>query len=63
MPYVPKGPVKSEQHAAAGRASAAKRWGPRRTVRLDSLTPDQRRLVLAMIAAVTALPPDDQSAA
>jgi hypothetical protein len=38
----------------AGRASAAKRWGSApRVVRLDALTPDQRRLVLALINAAS----------
>jgi hypothetical protein len=38
-------------HAARGRLGAAKRWGPQRVVRLDELGPEQRRLVLALIAA------------
>lgn len=46
----PKNPAK----VAAGRAGALKRWGPPRVVRLDELTPDQRRLVLAMIEAARA---------
>lgn len=39
---------------AAGRRGAAARWarGPRRVVRLTDLTPEQRRLVLALIDAV-----------
>jgi hypothetical protein len=33
----------------AGKRGARKRWGPPRIIRLDGLTPDQRRLVLAMV--------------
>lgn len=36
----------------SGRRGALKRWGPPHVVRLDELTADQRRLVLALIAAV-----------
>ncbi len=37
----------------AGRRGARKRWGAHRprTIRLDSLTPEQRRLVLALVEA------------
>lgn len=35
----------------AGRRGARQRWGPPRHARLDDLTPDQRRLVLALIDA------------
>jgi hypothetical protein len=37
-----------------GRAGARKRWGPPRTVRLDALSLEQRRLVLALIDAAKA---------
>lgn len=37
-----------------GRIGAEKRWGPPRTARLDDLTADQRRLILAMIDAAKA---------
>ena len=37
--------------AEAGALGARKRWGPPRIVRLDDLTTDQRRLVLALVAA------------
>ena len=47
MISAPKNPAK----VRAGQISAEKRWGPRRVVRLDSLTPEQRRLVLALIDA------------
>jgi hypothetical protein len=47
----PKDPIKQ----AAGRAGARARWeGDRRTVRLGELTPEQRRLVLALVAAAKA---------
>ena len=36
----------------SGRRGARQRWGPPRIARLDELTADQRRLVLALIAAV-----------
>lgn len=36
---------------AAGQAGARKRWGAPRVVRIDDLTPEQRRLVLALIDA------------
>jgi len=36
----------------SGRMGARRRWGPQRVVRLADLTPAQRRLVLALIAAV-----------
>ena len=37
--------------AEAGRLGARRRWGEPRSVRLDDLTTDQRRLVLALVAA------------
>jgi len=46
--------VKDPQRVAAGRRGMEVRWGNpanRKTVRLDSLTPDQRRLVLALVDA------------
>lgn len=46
-------------HAERARLGAAKRWGNpanRRVVRLDSLTPEQRRLVLALVAAAKSTP-------
>lgn len=45
-------PAKDPLKVAAGQASARARWGlyPR-TVRLDDLTSDQRRLVLALVSA------------
>lgn len=37
---------------AAGRRGALKRWGEPRILRLDELTPPQRRLALALVEAV-----------
>jgi hypothetical protein len=34
---------------ARGRLGARVRWGEQRIVRLDALTPDQRRIVLALV--------------
>lgn len=44
--------MKDPKLVAAGKRGAEKRWGPARVVRLDNLTPAQRRLVLALIEAV-----------
>jgi len=41
--------VKDPKRVEAGRKAAAARWGEPRVVRLDDLTPSQRRLVLALI--------------
>lgn len=42
----------------SGRRGARKRWGTPRIARLDELTPEQRRLVLALIeAAKSEAPP------
>lgn len=50
-----------------GRRGALKRWGPQRRVNLKDLTPDQRRVVLALVeaqraanAAVKGLEPSGQ---
>ena len=43
------------QKVAAGKASAEKRWGPKRVVRLDDLTAPQRRVILALIDAARVL--------
>lgn len=49
------GSDKNPVFVEAGRRGALKRWGgPPRTVRLDALTPDQRRLVLALVDAARA---------
>lgn len=44
---VSKDPVLVE----AGKRGAEQRWGPPRRVHIGDLTPDQRRLVLALIDA------------
>ena len=44
--------------AEAGRIGARRRWGEPRVLRLDSLTPEQRRLVLALVAAAKAAEPE-----
>lgn len=44
-------PVKNPLKVEAGRVGARRRWGPPRVVRLDELSPEQRSLVLALIAA------------
>jgi len=40
--------------AEAGAIGARRRWGPQRIVRLDELTVEQRRVVLALIEAAKA---------
>jgi hypothetical protein len=47
----------------AGRAGAERRWGPPGVVRLDELTPPQRRLVLALVEAAKAERSDGGAAA
>ena len=44
-----RAPLKNPKSVAAGQKAARVRWGPPRIARLDGLTPEQRRLVLAMI--------------
>lgn len=59
-------PALSEKRAQAGRRGALKRWGPpgTRVVRLGDLTLDQRRLVLALVAAAKeTAPANDQPGA
>jgi len=47
----------------AGRIGAATRWGPEpRVVRLDALSPEQRRLVVALIEAAKAEKTDPATA-
>ena len=48
--------VKDPQKVHAGRLGALKRWGEPRVVRLDEMTPDQRRLVLALVDAAKKAP-------
>lgn len=42
----------------AGTIGARTRWGEPRVVRLDALTPEQRRLVLALVDAAKATTPE-----
>jgi hypothetical protein len=52
-------PLKDPAKVRVGMLGARARWGEPRTVRIDDLTPDQRRLVLALIdAARQPAPPD-----
>jgi hypothetical protein len=46
--------VRDPKKVAAGRAGALRRWGPpgTRVARLGDLTPEQRDLVLTLVAAV-----------
>jgi hypothetical protein len=46
--------------ADAGRKGARKRWGEPRILRLDTLEPPYRRLILAMVEAAKAAPPAGQ---
>lgn len=48
MPLDSLPPSPRRRHAVT---AARARWGPQRVVRLDDLTPEQRRLVLALIEA------------
>lgn len=49
--------------AEAGRLGARAKWGAPRIVRLDSLTNEQRRLVLALVEAAKASQLEDEKAA
>jgi hypothetical protein len=59
------GRTKDPLKVRAGTIGARTRWGPQpRSVRLDELTTDQRRLVLALIAAAKeTAPANDQPGA
>lgn len=46
--------TKNAEKARAGRIGARRRWGDPGVVRLDDLTPPQRRLVLALVEAARA---------
>lgn len=43
--------AKNPKKQAAGKKGADARWGEPRVVRLDDLTPAQRRLVVALVEA------------
>lgn len=45
-------PMKDPKRVAAGKKAALARWGDKRVVRLNELTPAQRRLVLALVDAM-----------
>lgn len=56
-------PEKNATKQRVGRLGAAARWGPEpRVVRLDALSPEQRRLVLALVEAAKAEKPDPATA-
>lgn len=44
--------MKDPKRVAAGQKAALARWGDKRVLRLDELTPAQRRLVLALVDAL-----------
>jgi hypothetical protein len=50
------------QRVAAAKVAARARWGPPRIVRLDELTGDQRRVVVAMLEAAKKAAPADANA-
>lgn len=55
--------TKDPTKVRAGTIGAHKRWGEQpRVVRLDELTPQQRALVVALIAAVREAPDTPQAA-
>ena len=54
---------KNPGRVAGGIMGARRRWGPQRVVRLDDLTPEQRRLVLALVAAARENADADRAAA
>jgi hypothetical protein len=51
--------TKDPAKVAAGKAGMRARWGPPRVVRLDSLTSEQRRLVVALVEAAKSAPPQE----
>lgn len=61
---------KNPKKVEAGKKAAAARWGDPRVVRLDELTPAQRRLVVALVDAAKEanvpqlddFPPDEREA-
>ena len=54
-------PVKNPRRVASGKAGMASRWAGHKpkSVSLESFTPEERRLVLALIAAVRAATPPE----
>jgi hypothetical protein len=55
--------TKDPTKVRAGRVGAERRWGSPGVVRLDELTPPQRRLVLALVEAAKAERSDGGQAA
>jgi hypothetical protein len=53
-------PAKRAEAAQSGLRGARTRWGPPRVIRLDTLEPPYRRLILAMVEAAKAAPPAGQ---
>jgi hypothetical protein len=49
--------TRDPKRVRAGQIGARQRWGEPRIARLDELTADQRRLVLALIGAMTKTEP------
>lgn len=47
-------PERAAALSRRGRTAVQARWGPPRVVRLDDLTPEQRRLVIALVDAAKA---------
>jgi hypothetical protein len=52
--------IPDEKRVRAGKIAARARWGPPRVIRLDTLEPPYRRLILAMVEAAKAAPPAGQ---
>jgi len=48
---VPSSVIQPTPASQRARIAARARWGERRVIRLDTLTPEQRRLVLALVDA------------
>ena len=48
--------MKDAVKVRAGTIGARRRWGEPRVLRLDQLSPEQRRLVLALVEAAKAAP-------
>lgn len=54
---------KDPKKVRAGLASARSRWGEKRVIRLDELTPERRRLVIALVEAVRSEQPTNEETA
>lgn len=51
---MPSSVATTDRRSTAARTAARARWGPPRVARLDDLTPEQRAVVLALVAAAKA---------